>query len=164
MVKNDFQYGGWNSYTVQCGTIMTLISPGDPAIWHLALESRQWIHQVAAPRSVIRGSGMTCHWIHPVAAPCNVTCSFRIIALNSPAGSTLQCRRWLWDDMPSNSPKSPPYWNSTSGFTAVDMSFCTSLHQSAKFYPNRTTLGRKKWRHVDFQDGGSQPSWILGVQ
>jgi len=34
--------------------------------------------------------------------------------------------------MPSNSPKRPPYWNSTSGFdfghiTAVDMSFCTSL-------------------------------------
>ena len=45
---------------------------------------------------------------------------------------TLQCGRWLWDDMPRNSPKRPPYWNSTSGFefdhiTAVDMSFCTSL-------------------------------------
>ena len=43
MVKNDFQYGGWNSYT-------------------------------------------------------------------------LQCDKWLWDDMPLNSPKRPPYWNSTSGF------------------------------------------------
>jgi len=29
MAQNDFQYGGWNSYTLQCGTIMTLISPGD---------------------------------------------------------------------------------------------------------------------------------------
>jgi len=29
MAKNYFQYGGWNSYTLQCGTIMTLISPGD---------------------------------------------------------------------------------------------------------------------------------------
>jgi len=38
------------------------------------------------------------------------------------------------------------------------------LHQSVKFYPNRTTLSRKKWRHADFQDGGSQPSWILWVQ
>jgi len=37
------------------------------------------------------------------------------------------------------------------------------LHQSAKFYPNRTTLGRKN-SHVDFQDGGSPPSWTLGVQ
>ena len=39
---------------------------------------------------------------------------------------------WLWDGTPLNSPKRPPYWNSTSGFdfdhiTAVDMSFCTSL-------------------------------------
>ena len=29
MAKNDFQYGGWNSYNLQCGTIMTLISPSD---------------------------------------------------------------------------------------------------------------------------------------
>ena len=34
-----------------------------PAIWHVALESWQWIHQVAAPCNAIRGSGMTCHWI-----------------------------------------------------------------------------------------------------
>jgi len=31
--------------------------------------------------------------------------------------------------------------------------------QSPKFYPNRT---RKKWHYIDFQDGGSQPSWIVG--
>ena len=37
--------------------------------------------------------------------------------------------------------------------TAVDMSLCTSLRN---FLPNWTTLGRKKWRHVDFPDGGSQ--------
>ena len=43
-----------------------------PAMWHVALESWQWIHQVAAPCNVISGSGMTCHWIRPVAAPCNV--------------------------------------------------------------------------------------------
>ena len=35
------------------------------AMWHAALKSWQWIHQVAAPCSVIRGSGMTCHWIRP---------------------------------------------------------------------------------------------------
>ena len=29
MAKNYFQYGGWNSYTLQCATIMTLILPGD---------------------------------------------------------------------------------------------------------------------------------------
>jgi len=52
------------------------------------------------------------------------------MTVNSPSGSTLQCDTWLWDDMPWNSPKRPPYWNSTSGFdfdhiTAVDMSLCT---------------------------------------
>jgi len=75
-----------------------------PAMWHVALESRQWVHQVAAPCSVIRGSGMTCCWIRPAAAPCNVTHSSGIITLNSPGGSTLQCGRWLWDDMPWNPP------------------------------------------------------------
>ena len=29
MAKNDFQYAGWNSYTLQCGRITTLISSGD---------------------------------------------------------------------------------------------------------------------------------------
>jgi len=29
MAKNAFQCGEWNSYTLQCGTIMTLISPDD---------------------------------------------------------------------------------------------------------------------------------------
>jgi len=34
-----------------------------PAMWHVALESWQWIHQVAAACSMAGGSGMTCHWI-----------------------------------------------------------------------------------------------------
>ena len=114
---------------------------------------------------MIRGSGMTCHWIRPVAAPCNVTRSSGIMTLNSPGGSTLQCGRWLWDIMPLDSPKRPPYWNSTSGFdfdhiTAVSMSFCTSLRNIIQIRPPSA----KKGRHVDFQDGGSQPSWISGVQ
>ena len=29
MAKNDFQYAGWDYYTLQRGTIMTLFSPGD---------------------------------------------------------------------------------------------------------------------------------------
>ena len=37
-----------------------------PAMWHdVALESWQWINQVATTCNVIRGSGMTCHWIRP---------------------------------------------------------------------------------------------------
>jgi len=57
-------------------------------MWHVALES--W------------------HWIRPVAAPCNVTRNPGITTLNSPGGSTLQCGRWLGDNMPLNSPKRPP--------------------------------------------------------
>jgi len=71
MAKSDFQYGGWNSYTLQCDTIMTLISSG---------------------------------------APCNVACGSGFVTVNSPSGSTLQCDTWLWDDVPLNSPKRPPYW------------------------------------------------------
>ena len=86
MAKNDFQYSRWNSYTLQCGTIVTLISPGDctlqcgmrlwnrdseftkwqhPAMWHVALESWHWIHRVAASCNVAGGCGMTCHLIRP---------------------------------------------------------------------------------------------------
>jgi len=104
-----------------------------------------------------------------ILTPCNVACGSGIVTLNSPSGSILQCDTWLWDDMPLSSPKRPPYWNSTSGFHfhTHHRSRRVILYHSAKFYPNRTTLGRKKWRHVDFQDGGenggSLPSWFWGV-
>jgi len=38
MAKNDFQYGGCNSYTLQCGTITTVISSGDCTL-HVACSS-----------------------------------------------------------------------------------------------------------------------------
>ena len=50
MAKNDFQYGGWNSYTLQCGTIMTLISQGDCTLqcgmwlWNRDSEFTKWQH------------------------------------------------------------------------------------------------------------------------
>ena len=98
---------------------------------------------------------MTCHWICPVAAPCNVTRSSGIMTLNSPSHITLQCGRWLWDDMPLKSPKCPPYWNSTSGFdfnhiTAVNMSFCTSLRNFIQIGPpsaeKMTSCRFSRWR------------------
>jgi len=62
------------------------------------------------------------------------------MTLSSPGGSTLQCGRWLWDNMPLNLPKRHPYLISTSGFdfdyfTAVDMSFCTSLQNFIQIGP-----------------------------
>jgi len=67
-----------------------------------------------------------------IFTPCNVAYGSGIMTVNSPNGSTLQCGRWLWDDIVFNSPKRPTYRNSTFGFsfyhiTAVNMSFFTSL-------------------------------------
>ena len=48
--KNDFQYGGWNYDTVQCGMIMTLISPDDctlqcgMSLWNHDSEFTKWQH------------------------------------------------------------------------------------------------------------------------
>ena len=47
-----------------------------PAMWYVALESWQWIHQVAIPCFVIRGSEMTCHWTHPNVRHWNFTSGF----------------------------------------------------------------------------------------
>ena len=141
-----------------------------PAMWHVALESWQWIlwiHQVAAPSNAIRDSGMTCHRIRPVAAPCNVTRSSGIMTLNSPGGSTVQCGRWLWMTCHWIRPNVRHIGILHSGFNFDHRSRHVILHQSPKFYPNWITLGRKKWRHVRtvvFQYGGFKPSWILGVQ
>jgi len=50
MAKNDFQYAGWNSYTLQCGTITTLISSGDCTLqcgmwlWNRDSEFTKWQH------------------------------------------------------------------------------------------------------------------------
>jgi len=50
MAKTDFQYGGWNYYTLQRGKIMTLISPGDCTLqcgmwlWNHDSEFIKWQH------------------------------------------------------------------------------------------------------------------------
>ena len=83
---------------------------------------------------IITPCNVACGWhgFRQVTAACSVACGSGIMTVNSTSGSTLQCNTWLWDDMPWNSPKRPPYWSYTSGsnfdhITAVDMSFCTSL-------------------------------------
>jgi len=48
--KTIFNIGGWNSYTLRCGTIMTLISPGDCTLqcgmwlWNCDSEFTTWQH------------------------------------------------------------------------------------------------------------------------
>ena len=69
---------------------------------------------------------------------------------------TLQCCRRLWDNMPLNSPKRPPHWNSTSGFDFghITQSTCHSAPVS-EILSKSDHPRQKKLRHVDFQDGGS---------
>ena len=80
-----------------------------------------------------------------ILTPCNVACGSEILTMNSPSCSTLQCDTWLWDDMPLNS----------ANVRHIGILYLVSisthhrsrhviLYQSAKFYPNRTNLGRKK--------------------
>jgi len=50
MAKNDFQYGRWNYYTLQRGTIMTFILLGDCTLqcgiwlWNHYSEFTKWQH------------------------------------------------------------------------------------------------------------------------
>ena len=92
MAKNNFQYGRWNYYTLQCGTInhdidfttwlhraMWLWNRDSevtkwqhPAMWYVALgwyavDFARWQHP--AIWHVALGSW---HWIRQVAAPCNM--------------------------------------------------------------------------------------------
>ena len=84
---------------------------------------------------------MTFNMPDGILTPCSVACGSGIVTVNSPSGSTLQCDTWLWDDMPLNSPKRPPYWTSRyiwfpfPHITAVDMSFCTSLRNFIQIRP-----------------------------
>ena len=93
-----------------------------PAMWYVALG---W-HVIAIEFA---------RWQHPA-----MTRRAGIMTLSSPGGSTLQCGRWLWDDILLNSPKRPPYWNSTSCFdfdhiTAVDVTVCSSLRNFIQIGP-----------------------------
>jgi len=102
------------------------LHPAGPEMWHVALESWQWIHQVAAPYNVIRGIVMTCHWIRP-----NV-CHIGILHLVSISTTSLQ--------------------STCHSAPVSEILFKSDQHR------------QKKWHHVDFQDGGPQPSWILRKQ
>ena len=168
MAKNDFQYGGWNSYTLQCGTIMILISPSDctlqfgmwlwghgseftkwqqayPAKWHVALgwhviEFARWQHPAMLHVALESHDSQFSKWQHP--AMWYVALRWHAIEFVQ-ISAILEFHFWF---------RFRPYHRSRH----------VILHQSAKFYQNRTTLSRKKWRHVDFPDGGSSPSCILG--
>ena len=113
-----------------------------PATWHVALESWQWIHQVAAPCSVIRGSGMTCRWIRQ----CQYTAMWHI-ALGSWHWIRQLVAMWQvalgWHDIEFTQTSAILEFYIWFRFWPYHCSRHVILHQSAKFYPKRTTLSRK---------------------
>ena len=98
-----------------------------------------------------------------IITPCNVACGSGIVTVNSPSGSTLQCDTWLWMTCHWIRP-SVRHIGILHLVSISTISSQSTLHSApvCEILSNRTTLGRKKWRHVDFQDGGSLPSCILG--
>jgi len=84
-----------------------------------------------------------------ILTPYNVACGSGIMTVNSTSGSTLQSDTWLWDDMPLNSPKRPPYWNSTSGFDFdhITAPICEILSKSDHPQQKKMTSCRfSRWR------------------
>jgi len=71
---------------------------------------------------------------HGILTPCNVASASRIVTVNSPSGSTLQCDTWLWDDMPLNSPMS---------FCTVSEILSKSNHHQQK---KMTSYRFSRWR------------------
>jgi len=133
------------------------------AMWHVALESRLWIHQAAAPCNVIHGSRMTFRWILSVAARCNVTHSSGIMTLNSRGGKT-PCNVAGSSGMTCHeirpNVRHIGILHLVSILTISLQSTCHSALE-CEILSKSDHPQHKKWRHVDFQDGGSQPSWIL---
>ena len=97
MAKNHFQYGGWNSYTLQCGTIVTLISPGDCTC------------NVACGSGIVSRDSEFTKWQHP--AMWYVVVGWHGIEF---AQTSALLEFYIW-------------FRFRPHHRAVDMSFCTSL-------------------------------------
>ena len=74
-------------------------------MWHVALESWRWIHQVDSPCNVIRGSGMTCycHEIRPNVRHIGILLlvSIPTISPQSTCHSAPVCEIWIQIAPPS---------------------------------------------------------------
>ena len=100
-----------------------------PAMWHVALESWQWIHQVAAPCNVIRGSGMT-YWnstsgLHFHTSPQSMsfcTSLQNFIQIGPPSAE----KEWRHVDF-----QSPPSWILGGPIMGSLKSPCTTSYRSS---------------------------------
>jgi len=129
--------------------------------WH-------WFRQVTATCNVAWGSGIMTVNSQSGSRPTlqSDTWLWDNMSLNW-GGSTLQYGMRLWNhDIEFARWQHPALWQVALGWHAIEFaqtsaifefyfwfrfrsyhrSWHVILHQCAKFYPNRTTLGRKKWR------------------
>ena len=180
MAKNDFQYGGWNSYTLQYGTIMILISPGDctlqcgmwlwnrdrgftkwqhPAMWHVALG---WhAVQFAQTSAVLEFYIWFRFWPHHR--------SWHVILHQAakfyPNRTTLRRKNDVMSIFKMADLSHLGFCGSNNGFLKpmYDFLLWSSIETIVL---NCLVFEKIAFLHfgVKIQDGGSQPSWILGVQ
>jgi len=161
MAKNDFQYGGWNSYTLQCGTIVTLISPGD-----CTLQCGMWLWN--------RDSEFT-KWQHPTMW--YVALGWHAIEF---AQTSAILEFYIWCRFRPHHPVSeilsrPPSAEKNDVMSIFKMAELSHLgfygsNNECFVKPNYNLLNCLVFQKIAFlhfgikiQDGGSPPSWILGV-
>ena len=104
MAKHDFQYGGWNSYALQCGSIMTLISPGGSTCNVTCGSGIMTVNSPSGSRPTLQSD--TWLWDDmssnsPGGITLQCACRSGIMTLNSLSGSTLQCDTWRLDYHPA---------------------------------------------------------------
>ena len=148
-----------------------------PAMWHVTLESWHGIRQVAALCSVAGGSGMTCHWIR-----LNVR-HIGILHLVSISTTSLQstCHSAPVSEILSKSDHPRQKNDVMSIFERADLSHLVFYGSFNGFFKSPGTNSYRlsmetialnclvfekiAFLHfgVKIQDGGSPPSWILGV-
>jgi len=129
--------------------------------WH-------WFRQVAAPYNVIRGSGMTCHWIRPNVRHIGIlhlvsisTTSPQSICHSAPVSEVLsksdhprQKKNDVMLIFKMADPSHLGFYGSNNGcFEKPNYNLLNCCFQKIAFLH----FG------VKIQDGGSPPTWILGV-
>ena len=144
---HDIDCAMWLQCTLQCGMWLwnhhsEFTQWQHPAMWYVflgwhAVEFARWQHPAMWHVAL-----ESWHWIRQVAAPCNVA-----------GGSGMTCH-WI---CPNVCHIYTWFW-----FRQHHRRRHVILHLSPKLYPNQTSLSRKN--DVMYQDGWSEPSWILGIQ
>jgi len=138
--------------------------------WH-------WFRQVTAPCNVACGSGIVTKWQH--TAMWYVALGWHAIEFarwQYPAMWHIALESWHWIRQVAALYSVAGDSGMTCLWIRPNVRHIGILHLFSITSPQSTCCSapvseilsksdhprQKKWRHVDFQDGGSQPSWILG--